>query len=86
MTFTCYIPKDGKFNYLQALRLVDDISLKLSGNEKPLATMIKNSINGPVQVPSMQVIKELKEMIEDNEECMGDLLGEQLLQRIIAFK
>lgn len=69
------------FNALQAMRIIQDVEMKLAGNETVLALGIKHS-----KAPYITKINEMKEMIEDNRPAMEFMIGLVLVDEIIKFK
>lgn len=69
------------FNALQAMRIMQDVQMKLAGNENVIALGVKNS-----KLPYVKQIGELKMMIEDNPDAMEFMIGVRLCNEIINFK
>jgi len=86
MTFTPYLPKDipQKFNYLVAMKIIIDLEFVLAGQESIIAIALKNAIKG--QVPAETIISNIKDFIVDNEDAMGFILGNDLLNQIKNYK
>ena len=72
-----------KFNALQAMDLIIRIEQAVAGNEGLIAIAIKTAIrNG---TPAIEIINMVKDMANDNETIIQDLLGVSLTHRIKLF-
>lgn len=83
MTYVCHIPKNGSFPYLQDMKLLIDMETKLAGEESVIALSIKGAIQRGR--PVKEIITTCKEMIQDNEIVMWDILGKDILERIKRY-
>jgi hypothetical protein len=69
------------FNPLQAMRIMDEVKMKLAGKENLLATSIKNS-----KLPDVATIKTIQSAATDNYNMVADQIGCKLTDEILKFK
>lgn len=82
-TFIPHIPTSGRFDYLETLGIITAIEFALAGNEGYYSLSVKGAIHR--QTPANEIIKMVKDTIEDNQTLMDDLLGVKLVARIKAY-
>ena len=73
----------GKFNFLQQMDILLKIEEAVAGKEDGISLCLKNAVKNK---PASLIIKETKEMIEDNETTMRNILGVNLCEKIKTFK
>ena len=72
------------FNALQTMDLLIKLETVLAGQESIIAIALKGAIqNG---TPATQIIKTAKEMIFDNENEMGFILGNEVMNKVKAYE
>jgi hypothetical protein len=69
--------------YLQAMRIMQDVELKLAGNENMIAICIKSAINNGT--PYVDIITTIQEMATDNYNAIADLIGIKLTDEILNY-
>lgn len=68
---------------LQAMRIMQDVELKLAGNENMIAICIKSAINKGT--PYVDIITTIQEMTTDNYNAIADLIGIKLTDEILNY-
>jgi len=68
------------FNYLTDLANIIEVEKALAGNQSVIATGIKMHIQR--QTPAAIILKEIREMANDNLTAVQDMLGVELVKRI----
>lgn len=68
---------------LPAMKLIQDIEAKITGDENGFAIGIRKSIKA--NVPYLKIIAEIKTMIEDNEDMVSGWIGYKLMDRVKKF-
>lgn len=68
---------------LQAMRIMQDVELKLAGNENMVALCIKGAINNGT--PYVDIITTMQGMAIDNYNAIADMIGIKLTDDILNY-
>jgi hypothetical protein len=68
---------------LQAMRIMQDVEMKLAGSENMVAICIKGAINKGT--PYVDIITTIQEMATDNYNAIADLIGIKLTDEILNY-
>jgi hypothetical protein len=68
---------------LQAMRIMQDVELKLAGNENIVAISIKGAINNGT--PYVDILTTIQEMAIDNYNAIADMIGIKLTDEILNY-
>lgn len=72
------------FTFLQEMDLVLQVQKAIAGNQGPIAIGIRHCIE--CKTPNDKILREIKEMANDNYPMIARVIGENLLCTIINFK
>ena len=68
---------------LQCMRIIQDVELKLAGNDNMIAYSIKNAIR--TGTPYANILTTIQEQAQDNYNAIADMIGIKLTDEILNF-